>query len=346
MLKIVDKYIIKQLIKTFLSSFIILTALMLLVNIIQMSHVIFAQGVTLHIIFKILYQQTTFVSMFTIPMALTVAVNFVYTDFAKNNEILAFQTSGISKSNLYKPALVFTIFIFFIAFLNTSSIAYKQRGEFHLTLLQLAKHKIYSEISEKSFFHFSKNSVIYAETISPDTLKLKSIFLQTPRETITAQEGHFGDSPQGTTFSMKNGNMYKETNIGIETATFKKFNTFISTQRIVQKEEEIRENPKYMSMWQLMRIKDDFAKMQINKMFVLAFSVFVLSLIAFGLGVISKAGKSFGFALCLLIFVLFYIFQIFGEGIAKSMHTPFYMWLPNIILAIFGIILFLSVVRR
>lgn len=91
MLKIVDKYIIKQLIKTFLSSFIILTALMLLVNIIQMSHVIFAQGVTLHIIFKILYQQTTFIAIFTIPMALTVAVNFVYADFAKNKKLLLFK---------------------------------------------------------------------------------------------------------------------------------------------------------------------------------------------------------------------------------------------------------------
>ncbi|MEA1995128.1 MAG: LptF/LptG family permease [Campylobacterota bacterium] len=346
MLKIVDKYIIKQLIKTFLSSFIILTVLMLLAGIIQISHIVFARGTTLNILFKIFYQQATFVAIFTIPMALTVAVDFVYADFAKNNEIVAFQSSGISKSNLYKPALVFTIFIFFITFLNTSSIAYKQRGEFHLTLLQLAKHRIYSEISERSFFHFSKESVIYAETISPNTLELKSIFLQTPREIIMAKEGRFWDSSKGTIFSMKNGNMYKERGAAVEVTTFRKFSTLISPQRFVQQEEEIRKEPKYMSMWQLFHTKSDFAKMQINKMFALAFSVFILSLIAFSLGVISRAGKSAGFILCVGIFVLFYIFQIFGEGIAKSANIPFYMWLPNIILAIFGIILFLSVVRR
>jgi len=385
---LVDKYIIKQLTKTFLSSFIILTALMLFAGVIQISHIVFVQGITIKILLKIFYQQATFVAIFTIPMALTVAVNFVYADFTKNNEIIAFQTSGISKLNLYKPASYFTIFIFLISFLNVSSIAYKQRGEFHLTLLQLTRHKIYSEISERSFFRFSKGSVIYAETISPDTLELKSIllqltrhkiyskisersffrfskgsviyaetispdtlelksiFLQTPREIIVAQEGRFWDSPKGTIFLMKDGNIYKKNDKTVEITSFKEFNTLISPQRFVQKAEEIRKEPKYMNMWQLFHIKSDFAKMQINKMCVLSSSVFVLSLVAFSLGVISKSGKSAGFILCIGIFILFYILEMLGESVAKSTNIPFYIWLPNIVLVIFGAVLFLSVVRR
>jgi len=343
---LVDKYIIKQLTKTFFSSFIILTALMLFAGVIQISHIVFVQGITVKILLKIFYQQATFVAIFTIPMALTVAVNFVYVDFAKNNEIIAFQTSGISKLNIYKPAFYFTIFIFLISFLNVSSIAYKQRGEFHLTLLQLTRHKIYSEISERSFFRFSKGSVIYAETISPDTLELKSIFLQTPREIIVAQEGRFWDSPKGTIFLMKDGNIYKKNDKTVEITSFKEFNTLISPQRFVQKAEEIRKEPKYMNMWQLFHIKSDFAKMQINKMCVLSSSVFVLSLVAFSLGVISKSGKSAGFILCIGIFILFYILEMLGESVAKSTNIPFYIWLPNIVLVIFGAVLFLSVVRR
>ncbi|OQX50502.1 MAG: hypothetical protein B5M53_12420 [Candidatus Cloacimonas sp. 4484_209] len=69
-------------------------------------------------------------------------------------------------------------------------------------------------------------------------------------------------------------------------------------------------------------------------------------MVAFSLGVISKSGKSAGFILCIGIFILFYILEMLGESVAKSTNIPFYIWLPNIVLVIFGAVLFLSVVRR
>ena len=90
-------------------------------------------------------------------------------------------------------------------------------------------------------------------------------------------------------------------------------------------------------------------KIEYHKKFSFPFSCIVFGLLAIPLGIRKvRGGKSYGFIVSLLIFLIYYLLLMLGEslGIDGSLPPLISMWLPNIIMAILGLYLFFHAARE
>ncbi len=343
-MKTIDRYILKDLTKGFLVSFIIVSVVMLLGNLIKIYDVLFARGVGIGLLGKIMLDACIFLSIFTIPMALTLAVNFTYTQMSANFEITALRASGVSLRRIFLPALLFSSIVFVLLFIDVSFFAYRARLSYKTDIVSAFKKRIYVGLKAGVFYNGLKSSTLYAKRISPDKKHLFDVFFANKNSVITAKEAIFKDTPFGVVVDFINAHIYSSRPDLIEYGRLKNYSVSIRFQS--QKKHYYKANDiRFMTIAELINYyKQTHSKgalYKINKMLVLSFSVFVLALIAFSFGItLVRSGKSTGAAISMSIFFAYYILEMTGESMFKNFSLIWPIWLPDVVLLLFGIYMF------
>jgi lipopolysaccharide export system permease protein len=88
---------------------------------------------------------------------------------------------------------------------------------------------------------------------------------------------------------------------------------------------------------------------ELHKRFSIPLACLVFGLIATPLGIQSRrAGKSGGYAISLVLLMIYYIFITAGESLGRDGRLPvfFAVWTPNVLLGIIGLFLLVRVARR
>ncbi len=343
-MKKIDLYIIKNTTSSFLISFAITTLIMLLGNLIKIYDILFAKGVNLSLMGKILWDTTIFLSIFTIPMALTLSVNFVYTQMSNNSEIIALRSSGISLKRLFVPAFVFSLFIFLILFYDTTFLAYKAKLSYKTNIAAAFKNRIYVGLKPKIFYKGLNGATLYANKISPDKTKLYDVFYYGKNGIIAAKEADFQDATFGVIVNFKQAHIYNEKNKVTEYGTVKNYKIAFFVDKNSKKLTD-KNDVRYMNIVELVnfykKTHSKEALYKINKMLVFSASVIILSLIGFVFGItFARSGKSAGVIISLSVFFAFYILEMLGESLFKNYGFIWPIWLPDIILLIFGAYIF------
>ena len=343
-MKKIDLYIIKNIAINFLISFIITTLIMLIGNLIKIYDILFEKGVSLSIMGNIFWNTTVFLSIFTIPMSLTIGINFVYAQLSGNSETIAMRSSGISLKRIYLPAFVFSVFVFIVLFYDISFLAYKAKLSYRINITRAFKNKIYVGLKKQRFYTAFNSTTIYADKISPDKRKLYNVFYAKKGSVITAKEADFKDIPFGLIINFKRADIYKKNKGVIEFGAIKNYEIALSVNN--GKQVTISKNDtRYMNIKELINYYKQSHELdalyKINKMLVLSVSVFVLSIIGFVFGItLARSGKSAGIIISLSIFFAFYILELLGESMYKNYHTVWTIWLPDVLLLILGIYIF------
>ena len=81
------------------------------------------------------------------------------------------------------------------------------------------------------------------------------------------------------------------------------------------------------------------AEVEFHKKFSIPFACFVLGLVGIPLGlIVKKGGRMFGFGIGLAVIVVYYLLLQVGQnaGMNGMMPPAVAMWLPNIVIGIFG----------
>lgn len=343
-MKKIDLYILKNITSNFIISFIITTFVMIMGNTIKIYDLLFAKGVSITLMGKIFWDMIVFLSIFTIPMSLTLAINFVYTELSNNSEITALRSCGVSLKRLYSPALVFTLLIFFMLFYDISFLSYKTKLSYKINIAQAFKNKIYVGLKQKEFYTGLKGATLYAKKISPDKKTMYNVFYAKNNSVITAKEAYFQDAAFGVIINFKQAHIYNRKEDTIEYGTTQDYKIAVS---ISDKEKSIinKNDIRFMNLDELVsfykKTHNKEALYKINKMLVLSLSVFVLSMIGFVFGIIfARSGKSAGATISLSIFFIFYVLEMFGESIFKNYGIVWTIWLPDLILFIFASYIF------
>jgi lipopolysaccharide export system permease protein len=343
-MKKIDWYIIKNIALSFAISFAITTLIMLLGYLVKIYDILFAKGVNISLMGKIFWDTTIFLSIFTIPMALTLSINFTYTQLSANSEIVALRSAGISLKRLFFPAFVFTFLIFAVLFYDTTFLAYKAKLSYKTNIASAFKNRIYVGLKQKIFYRGLNGATLYANKISPDKKSLYGVFYANNNSIITAKEADFTDAMLGIIVNFKKAHIYSSKN-GI-TEYGKVANYKIAVFIDKNKKEVVRKNDtRYMDIAQLVsyykNTHNKNALYKINKMLVFSLSVFVLSIIGFVFGItLARSGKSAGIIISLSVFFAFYILQMLGESLFKNYGLIWPIWLPDIMLFVFGAYIF------
>ncbi len=343
-MKKLDWYIIKGIALSFIISFAITTLIMLLGNLVKIYDILFAKGVNLSLMGGIFWDTAIFLSIFTIPMALTLSINFTYTQLSGNSEIIAMRSSGISLRRLYFPAFIFGLLIFTVLFYDTTFLAYKAKLSYKTDIARAFRRRIYVGLKQKIFYKGLNGATLYADSISPNKKIMNNVFYSDKNGIIVAKEADFQDALFGVIVNFKDAHIYNTKDNATEYGKVGNYKIAVYVDKNSKKITN-KNDTRYMTIKELInyykKTHDIEALYKINKMLVFSLSVFVLSVIGFVFGItLARSGKSAGIIVSLSVFFIFYILEMFGESIFKSYRIVWPIWLPDIILLLFGLYIF------
>ncbi|NOR16617.1 LptF/LptG family permease [candidate division WOR-3 bacterium] len=119
MIKIIDRYFVKEFIPPFLFSMFALTFILLMDQLFRLIDLFVRKGLPVDIVGQILIYTLPLIFSYTAPMAILIAVVMSFGRFALDNEILALKTSGLTFFSIMKTPLIITfLFMLFLIFFN------------------------------------------------------------------------------------------------------------------------------------------------------------------------------------------------------------------------------------
>jgi len=381
--KFFDRYIYRELIPPFLLGLLITTFVFLMNEILLLSDVFIAKGISLKTTLKILFYLIPSIIAFTLPMAVLMGILAGLSRLSSDSEIMAFKTLGISYKRLLRPVFVFS----FIGWLLTSYLALylapHANHKWVQTFSQSVLAKVQLEINPREFNETIPQTVLFIQEISQekDWENIFAYFSDPPEEprVILAKRGKLSFYPEsrrailrlfdGTlhSYPLSEADKYgvtsfKELEEEISVESFfasisdkkrvreKDIQELITDQRGIKQEliELEKTAPDSYLLWPKRR---NYAShwIEIHKKFALPFASLVFAFLGLPLGASTrKGGRTSGFTISLGIILVYYVLNLAGEKFAMDgkISPWFGMWGPNILLAVVGLYLFLKSLRE
>jgi lipopolysaccharide export system permease protein len=136
LVKIINRYVLKEHVGPFVFALSALTSLLLLQYIARKFGDLVGRGLSWQVITEFMLLSIPFTVAMTLPMAVLVAVLHAFSRMASENEITALKAGGISTRSLMRPALVAsTVLAFFMLWFNDQVLP---RTNHELATLQVA----------------------------------------------------------------------------------------------------------------------------------------------------------------------------------------------------------------
>lgn len=198
-----SRYLLRQHLAPLGFALAALTSLMLLNQIAKQFGSLVGKGLPWSIIIEVFVLSIPFIVAVTLPMAVLVAVLYVFTHLASENEITAMQASGISLGRVVAPVLGGAATVAALSFLWSDQVL--PRSNHRLRTLQVdiqrkkpsftLKEQVINEVVPGQFF-------LRAARIDPNTNKLKDVTIYDlgdaeRRRIIGADSGRMAYTPGG-----------------------------------------------------------------------------------------------------------------------------------------------------
>jgi lipopolysaccharide export system permease protein len=359
-MKIITKYILKEILAPFGITLTVFTLIFILGNLMQLIELIVQKGVGVFDVFRLLGYTLPFLMVYIIPMSFFISILLGFLRLASDNEVTALKGSGLSFFQLLPPVLI-------LSFSGTiltgfAAMVAQPWGEHSLKnlLFQVAVVQAKVNLKERVFYNEFKELVFYIQKVHGDGL-LEDVFIYDQREkelpqTIIAKRGWLipNHKERSLNLRLEDGHIYNVSlnSKSAQTVFFKSYDLFLPLEEIVSNQEKREKSETEMYLPELkekIRQTSPSEKKYYNyqieyyRKFSLPFACLVLGLIAFPLGLQSKvAGRPWAVILGGAVFFIYYLFLslAFSLGERGALPPVIGLWLPNIIVGLIGIYLF------
>ncbi len=361
-MKIIDRYILKELFRFFILGLGVLTSILFLDKVLYMTEMIINRGIGISVILMLMIYLSPAFLVITIPMAVLVASLITFSRLSADNEIIAIRAHGISFYRLLFPVTILSLLAYIATnFLMIYALPHGTRSFRGLVFKSFSSNANY-EIKERVFNNDFEGLVIYINEKPVLNPYMKGIFIADSKtmdrpQTISASEGRIITDKESmkVTLHLKDGTIHTmdEDREGYQLLTFNTYdlsldipNTASPTGKLLVlkgiKEMPIKEIKERIN--QLKREKKSYSSelVELYKKFSIPVNCFILGIIGAPLGVKSRrAGKYGSFAISLAIILFYYICMISGESLGKAGKIPPLLatWTPNVIVGIVGMFL-------
>ena len=357
---IIDRYILRELLKIFLITVGSLTTVLYLDKFLFIAENIINRGVSVVEVFLIMiYISPSYLSL-TVPISVLFASVATFNQFSASNEWVAMKSCHLSFLQIMKPVIIFSVIAYLISViimvyaLPWGNYAYKQKT------FEIIKKRAHINIQPNILNYDFKNLVIIAEAREKKNT-LKGIFIADTTETnstriITANKARIISNKEtlkirlvltkGTIHELKDKlNEY-------QTINFDTYEINLSFPDTAELEKDALVGHRELSVKLLLKQIKDFeqrslptyaAKVELSKKFAIPFACLLFGILGAPLGIhSSRAGKAGSFATSIMVIILYYMGLIFAQNMGKSGEIEPYssIWVPNII--IFCVIIYTS----
>ncbi|MDP8230717.1 MAG: LptF/LptG family permease [Candidatus Gorgyraea atricola] len=359
-MKILCKYLLKDIFLMFLFSLLVFTFALVTGNMIKLADLVINKGVDIALVGKLFLFMVPFLLSYTIPMSALSATLLTFGRLSSDNEITAMRAQGINISRLTVPLIIAGIVLSLFSIILNDRI---------LPEAHFASRKIVKNIGVKNpiayleagvFIKSFKGYIIFINEIDENRLKeirIYQIQKDRPTRTIIAKKGEF------ITLENQNAIKLKLTNgtsdepnpknpMHFYKLNFKTYYLTMNIDKTVPQGHYVQKKPKEMNFHE---IKEELKKLgrhhidapaliaEFHRKISISFASLIFIIIGISLGIFTKRGeKTVQFAIALAVIVTYYVLMAGGMALSlKGGQTiALYMYMPNIILAIIGGVLF------
>ena len=358
-LKIIDRYILREVIGSFLFGAFTFLSIFLVDILMELIDYIISKGIPVDTTVKLFLYALPAVLVLVIPMALLFSVLIALSRLTSDNEIIAMKAGGIHfyriVVSLIWVSLLMTGLTIVLNEVLVPNSTFLRRELYRKVILKRPLPKI----AENVFFEGGKNRMFYVRKYEKSTDRMKNItvFEQTGRNKypniIEATYGNW----ENYSWCFYNGVIREFTGSGLEKYFGRYKKMVMPTDTSTEGDSGSYTTPREMSFRQLLQKIDenrragiDVINMQIelwNKT-AIPFASCIFVLIGAPLAVTSKrsSGGSVGMGISIIIIFVYYIIMSAGRalGEGRMLNPILSAWLPNIIMGILG--MFLIYIRR
>jgi len=363
-MKIIPRYLLKELGWPFLASLLISTIILAAGNIIQTADMVMNKGVEFIQVAKIFLLFLPYVLIFTIPISVLAAVLLGFGRLSSDNEVTTFRTSGISVYEVILPVLVCGVLISMLSVPLNDKILPESEFAARRLLKKIGIRHPGAMLEPGVFVKGFKNYIIFIHNVKGNVLEDVRIYQpreDKPTRTIVAKKGriisvpeensvklHLSDGTADEIAADKPDEFYK--------LSFKDYYMTLSVGNAVDAQ-NIQKKAREKSIKELLIDINDLERDKINvvplrielhKKIALAFSNFVFVLTGIPLAITTHRRERFiGFGLAMGVFLIYW--GIMLSGIAFAIHGIIPAWLgvwsANILLSILGINMFYRIAK-
>lgn len=360
-MKIIDRYILREMSVPFFVSLGVMTFVLLLGKILQLMDLMVNKGINVFDIAKLVLFLLPYFLLFTIPISLLMSVLIGLGKLASDNEITAIKAAGISLYRLSLPIAVASL----LTLLATLSLSlfFVPYGNYATKdlLFSIVRQNASAGIKERVFNDNFRGLLLYANHIPADGKFMEGVLIYDNRSdrepgTIFADRAYLISDPESKLVSLR---LEKGSNhiLDIKRKSYRKmdFSTYDINldleASLAEKKRATTKDSTEMTLGELIgSIKvsggDEAAARELatelNKKFTLPLSCIIFGLLGLSIGSkVHKSARVRGLTTGIVIVLFYYILQLGGTALAETGRITAWLgsWLPNILFTAVGLYL-------
>jgi LPS export ABC transporter permease LptG len=148
-LRLLDRYILRQLAAPFFFALAAQTSLMLLSQVAKKFGALVGKGLPWTVILEVFVLSLPFIIAMTLPMAVLIAVLYTFSHLAADNEITATRASGISVYQVLLPVLLWGVFMSAFNFAFVDQVLPRTNARLRSLLIDIGRKKPTFELREQ-----------------------------------------------------------------------------------------------------------------------------------------------------------------------------------------------------
>ena len=366
-MKIIDRYIIKEIAFPFSMTLFVFTFVLMIGKILQIMELMVNRGVRFFdISLLMLYIMPQFL-IITMPISFLISILIGMGRLSTDNEITVLKASGCGLQRLLQPIAIAALTVFLLTAM-TGVFAPLSNRAMKVLLFELVQQRASIGIKEKVFNDDFKDLVLYTEKIDPRGDFMEGILISDQRlarepATIVARKGILVSNTRDMTVTLR---LYDGSIHTLESSMKNYRRTGFSTYDVnldlktvaAGQGPAVKKGSVDMTFGELLENikKPGFQEhekrdmiIELNKKFSIPVSCFVFGLLALPFAIVNRrSGKSKGFTVGIVIVVFYYTLQLAGEALGETgkMSPVLAVWTPNLVLGATGVYLFTKAVKE
>lgn len=354
----IHRYIAKEVIVPAGLGLFILTFILMMGRLPKLVELIVNKGVPVSEILRLFgYMLPSFFAL-TIPMALLLGILLGFGRLSAESELVAIKASGISLYGILRPVLLLGIAASLLTGYLTLSAEPASRAAFRDLLFNIASSRASIGIQSGVFNDDFDGLVVYAGHVDERSGEMTGVFIsderpgQTP-SIIFAQHGRVLSDPKARilTLQLDDGTIHRQP-AEQKASSYQviDFTTYDINLNLGQDLDSSANRPTKrgeQTMAELEAARDKFAPgpkrnlyiIEIYQRIVLPFAPFLFVLLGVPLGIQSnRSGKGAGFALALMVFMIYYMVLSLAKtlGIEGVIPPLVAIWIPDLLFLLAG----------
>ena len=359
------RYVLRELFGPCLMAFVVFTFVLVIGNLVKLADLLVNKGVPLWDVLQLFGLLVPSLLSHTVPMAILTGTLLAFGRLASDQEITAMQASGVSPWSLAIPVAVVGVIASLALVLVNDQFVPNSRFATRRVLERIGIRNPAAYIEPGTFVKEFKPYVLFVYQMEGNQLYKVRIYEpldNRPTRTVLAERGEFIPMPdtRQVLFRLFQGTA-DEPDLRDPTKLYKlEFATYTMTLRLGQDRDSrtINKKPKDMTLVELHQEIRELAAdridpaplvTEIHRRLAMSWASLPFVLMGMPLAIRTRrAERSIGFAMSLVVILVYYLLMLGGGSLAVQWHVPPApaLWFPNALLLSAGLALLAHVAHR